>query len=170
MWAAVNLGARLITDAGLFYQWGALNGHNDASEFSFSEANYESQQLDRITEDLTLEQDAASVYFGDPSVRMPSRNDFIELFYSQAVTVSSRTISGVRGFFVQSNITGNSLFFPITMGRYRGSSYESVSYPHLWTRSYVSSSDAYAGVVSPTSGSNLEERWCGFTIRPVKKP
>lgn len=169
LWAAVNLGAKQNTDAGLFYQWGAVTGHVDATEFAFTSANYNSQQLDLITEDLSSEHDAASIYFGDPSIRIPSSNDFHELFNSDLVTINSQTIRGVTGMLVQSLTTGHTLFFPNIMGRYVDSAFEESTYPLFWTRNYASSSSALAGRVSPTSNTAGITRWDGLTIRPIKK-
>ncbi len=163
------MGAKQNTEAGLFYQWGAVSGHIDASEFAFTEASYNSQQLNLITEDLTLEHDAASVYFGDTTVRMPSRDDCNELFNPEFVTIRSKTINGVRGMSIQSRITGNSVFFANNMGRFIGSSYSATSYPHFWTKSYGSDVNAVAAVVDLQGVIRAENRWNGLVIRPVKK-
>lgn len=169
LWAAVNLGAKQITDVGLYYQWGAVSGHVDATEFAFTEANYNTQQLNLITENLSIKEDAASVYFGDESIRMPSRDDFNELINLEYVSVTTRVINGVSGMYIQSLTTGNTLFFPMAMGRYRGSEFESTAHPHIWTTEYTSVSSARTGIVCPSCGTVDENRWNGLNIRPIKK-
>ena len=87
-------------------------------EYDFTESVYETTPGAAIETDLSLEQDAARAYQGDPW-RMPSSNEFQELI--ENCTTVWTTHNGVNGYLFTSNLNGNKLFFPAA-GFYNGTS------------------------------------------------
>lgn len=88
---------------GLYYQWGAVNGHTFGDGFAFTEASYIELGLDSIFSDLSENQDAARNYYG-PNAKMPRNDQYIEL----AANCSISTISPSFHKFT-SLINGNSI-------------------------------------------------------------
>ena len=92
LWAKCNIGASSPDDAGLYFQWGDINGYTKEEieagkkEFNFYNDDYKFRARGNFTKYnetdgktvLDLEDDAAHILLGD-EWRMPTTEDFVEL-------------------------------------------------------------------------------------------
>lgn len=160
LWAETNLGASKPEDAGDYYAWGETS-----KKSSYNEDNSKTYGC-TYNNILPATEDAATVNWGK-GVRMPTIEDFEELF--DACTVSLATRNGKKGHKVVSTINGNELFFPAVGCRYsmvRQGYGKNGSY---WTS--VPDEDIFAGrVMFSQDGSydiGSKDRSCGRSIRAV---
>ena len=169
-WANCNVGAESLTDEGLFFSWGNVEGHAMGEGYDFSQSVYDTTPGVAIETDLSLDQDAARVNLGSPW-RMPSSNEFQELV--ENCTIVWTTLNGVYGRLFTSNVNGNTLFFPAA-GFYIGESLNNRgSNGFYWSSNYVSATNASymffdSSGVYPTG--SLRSRSNGFTMRAVMQP
>lgn len=166
-WATMNVGATAPEDFGLYFSWGNIDGHEEGSDYSFSDANYNASPGKQISGDIPLSQDAANAYLGS-SWRMPTRLEFQELYDN--CTSEWVTMNSVTGRRFTSKINGNTIFFPCA-GRYSGTNlYDRDSFGYYWSASRYSDSYGYywlssMGTVDPQGNYN---RRYGFPIRAVR--
>ena len=169
LWATMNIGASSPEEFGLYFSWGNVPGHAEASGFDFSREVYNETPAAAIEANLSLAEDMARLSLGSPW-RMPTEQEFQELIDN--CTRVWTTLQGVSGLLFTSNINGNSVFFPAA-GRYNGTTLDDRGTDaYYWSSSYLSSSGAYGLYFSETviNSSYSSNRWYGFTARAVFKP
>lgn len=166
LWASYNVGGEKPSDLGLYFSWGNVEGHRIDEGYDFSQEAYNSTPAAAISEDLSLEQDAARVNLGSPW-RMPTAADFQEL-YDNCTSVWT-TLNGKKGRLFTSNVNGNTLFFPAA-GYYNGSSLDGRgSYGYYWSSTYGSATNARVLSFSSSSISpqGNDSRRDGISVRAV---
>lgn len=153
--------------AGLYFSWGNTDGHPAGAGYDFSQAAYATTPGAEITEDLTLDQDAARANIGVPW-RMPTAEEFQEL--NDNCTSVWTTLNGVNGRLFTSNVNGNTLFIPAA-GGYSGTSLNARgTYGFYWSSTYYSATrcrDFSFNNLSVTPQNN-SDRQNGFSIRAVQ--
>lgn len=165
-WASCNVGAERPSESGLYFSWGNTEGHAEGSGYSFSQAAYNTTPAAGITEDLSLNQDAARSNLGAPW-RMPTADDFTELMDN--CTSVWTTLNGVPGRLFTSNVNGNTIFLPAA-GYYNGTTLSGrESNGYYWTSKYASETLARrfgfdSSNVQPIGSIN---RSFGFPVRAV---
>lgn len=166
-WAKCNIGASIPESAGLYFSWGNTEGHPAGAGYDFSQEVYDTTPAAAITANLSLNQDAARVYLGNPW-RMPTGDEFKELIDNCSYNWTQ--LNGVSGMMFTSNLNGKTLFFPAA-GRYNGTA---LSYKgqigDYWSSTYNSVTNARSFYLSSTgvdARSDIARRF-GFTIRPVQ--
>lgn len=176
-WATANIGAKNETEAGLYFWWGDVVGHEASEHYAFSEYNPEiitySKSKDWLTTNgvidgntFTSAYDAAKQQWGG-GWRMPSEAELKELQDYCSWTWASK--NGKTGMRV-SGPNGNTLFIPcagcITSTGLAG--VNSVGY--LWS---ATRSDEYWSYGIRISFTNTNQsisgsfRYCGMPVRPV---
>ena len=183
LWATCNVGANAPEEYGDYFAWGETQtkGHYGWSTYQYCNGDY--NQLTKYcsnpdygyngyTDTLTIllpEDDAATVNWGD-EWRMPTKEEFEELFNNTTVTWTQQ--NGVNGrLFTASN--GNSLFLPATGYWWEGALYYHGNEGHYWSSLLYSESPNGAWVVDFTSsfysmGNSNGGRGNGVTVRPVR--
>lgn len=176
LWGDRNVGAWSPEDYGSYFSWGNIDGHkpdsNDAfTDISFNKDTYNSTSGAALTGDIVAggANDAAAVNLGG-SWKMPSVDQFAELFNDSYTTNTWTTVNGVTGILVTSKSNGNTIFFPaaglgLNTTRLNGGSLGS-----FCSRSRQSSAYAYRLLfddsrVLPQDGSS---RFYGFSVRAVQ--
>lgn len=161
LWLDRPLGAKSVGDPGLMYQWGALKGYMSTSQFSFSLANYEEQGLNLITGDLTLEHDAAAMYYGGIA-QIPSLDQLKELAQNTTVTKSGDM------YELRSNINGNVIRI-LARGEFVNQSVQ-ISGLILWSNKYSDETHSRSlRIYSDSTSENVNTlRYAGLLILPVK--
>ena len=168
LWGTKNIGATSPTGWGWYFSWGNLDGHPEGSGYNFSQDVYDTTNAASISQDLDVSQDAVRAIKGG-TWRMPTTNDFAELFNSSYTTNEWTTVDGVNGRKVTSKINGKSVFFPAA-GYYNGASlYGRGSHGLYWSSSWISATDARglyfdSSSVLPQGSSG---RRLGFSLRGV---
>lgn len=168
LWARTNLGATVPESPGVYFSWGNTDGHPAGAGYDFSQEVYDMTPGAAISEDLSLEHDAARYNLGTPW-RMPSAAEFQEL-YDNCTSVWT-TLNGVNGRLFTSNVNGKTLFIPAagdcdgTILSNRG------SVGLYWSTSYYSETQALvlflnSSVVNPQYNNN---RRYGFSVRAVRE-
>jgi uncharacterized protein (TIGR02145 family) len=169
LWASCNVGAERPSDFGLYFSWGNVEGHGIDEGYNFSQAVYDLTPAADIATNLSLDQDAARAYLGDPW-RMPTSTEFKEL--CDNCTIVWTTLNGVNGRLFTSNVNGNTLFFPAA-GYYNGQSLVNRGVNGSnWSSTYDSESNAR---ILDFNRSNVypqrsDSRRYGFSIRAVMPP
>lgn len=117
-WATCNIGADSPEKTGLYFAWGETVGYTDAQvkagERKFDEDTYNAGAAASISDNLTLEQDAAHINMGG-NWRMPTKAEFKELINSSYTTKTLTTNynkTKVPGYIITSKTNGNSIFLP----------------------------------------------------------
>ena len=152
---------------GLYFSWGNTDGHPAGAGYDFSQATYDETPAAAISEDLSLNEDAARANLGAPW-RMPSESEFQEL-YDNCSSIWT-TLNGVIGRLFTSNLNGNTLFMPAA-GYYNGTLLTNRgSYGRYWSSTYSSATGARLLAfdnlnVNPQSSNG---RRYGFSVRPVQ--
>ena len=168
-WANCNVGAESLVDEGLFFSWGNVVGHAMGEGYDFSQSVYDTTPGAEIEADLSLEQDAARVYQGEPW-RMPSAAEFQELI--ENCTTVWTTLNGVDGILFTSNVNGATLFFPAA-GYYNGTS---LSYRGMigfvWSSKYSTATNASELLFNSSGVTSVQStnRFYGIPVRAVLKP
>lgn len=151
------VGAPSVGAIGLFYQWGAVLGHDESESFDYSELAYEEQGLNLITSDLNDSQDAARAFYG-PVAKMPSEEQISELFsYTSIRRIGSE-------FIITSNINGESLTFKAA-GYYHGVTKDTNARLYSWLRNISPNSFTIFG--NTTHNINNFTRYFGINIMAV---
>ena len=136
-WAMGNIGATDETQKGLFFQWGETTGHAYGVDVlpadNDSKWNDYISRVGELTTDLTLANDAASVYLGG-NWRMPSEDDFNELVSNCNIEmITDYNGTGVAGGLFTSKINGKTIFIPATNTALSGMEYGIGDWIGLWT-------------------------------------
>lgn len=172
LWATKNLGATAVTGYGWYFSWGNLEAHPEGSGYNFNQTTYDATPAASISADLTLSQDAARANLGG-AWRMPTKDDFVELFNDSYTTnewTSNYENSGVAGRVVTSKANGNKVFFPAG-GRYSGTTLaDKGTVGRYWSSKYLSSAGARFLKIDSNSAvpDGQNARYLGFSIRPVQ--
>lgn len=168
LWAKCNLGATVQTEYGWYFAWGDPTPHQEGGGYDFSQANYDASDAAAITTDLSGDNDMATVNLGK-KWRLPSKDDFAELFNSSYTTNVWTTINGVNGRLVTSKANNNTLFFPAA-GLYNGTSlYGRGTYGFYWSSSVDTSPKAFNLYFDSSSvdPQNSYFRYFGRSVRAV---
>jgi len=171
LWASKNIGANNITDDGLYFSWGNIDGHTGSDGYDFGLSNdgpYASTVGAALTDDIPILQDAANFYLGG-TVKMPTLTQFQELANGNYTTNELVTYNGVAGCRFTSRINGNSIFFPASGNCYGKVLYGRGLYGYYWSASLRSQTNGYnlyfsSGGVNPAFDS---DRFHGFAVRAV---
>lgn len=157
LWADCNVGANSPEEAGLFFQWGDVEGfskdsgrycsgtRNGERDWSGDYARTHGSELgdsQNIPTDPYF--DAARKYMGSPW-RMPTTAEIQELFNSQYTTnawVTNYKGSGMNGRLATSKANGNTLFFPAA-GFFGAGFFGFGSYGSYWSSSFSDGEHAY---------------------------
>ncbi len=114
LWATCNVGAKEPWENGLYFSWGNVDGHAKESGYDFGRSNYGPYALTpggELATDIPVnaKYDAARANLGG-SWRMPTTDEFAELFNTGYTTNKWTTQKGINGRRVTSRINGNSVF------------------------------------------------------------
>ena len=187
-WAKVNIGATKETDYGKYFQWGDTVGYTDASHSTWSTcpgnggnsaynadsiAAWDAENLKSVTgmaystKILKPEVDAATVNMGGGNWRMPTLEDYGELYnYANHETVE---IDGVAGEKFTSKIDSSKYIFIPFAGVAGGLMGQGTDGP-LWSSSvslkWIDSA-YFLNVKSSASMENAEYRSMALPIRGV---
>lgn len=152
---------------GLYYSWGNLDGHPAGAGYDFSQATYDETPAASISENLSLNEDAARATLGEPW-RMPTAEEFQEL--SDNCSHIWTTLNGVNGILFTSNVNGRTIFFPAA-GSYNGTTlFVRGSNGYYWSSTFRSSDEAlllYFGI-SQLNPQRHNSRFYGYSVRAVK--
>ncbi len=176
LWASCNLGAEDETEYGERFAWGEVN---PKSEFTWD--NYYWKNAPRYADGnsslcLKPTDDAAHMRLGG-EWRMPTHAELKELITKCTCRwVEDYNKSGVSGYIIRSNATGNFIFIPSAGERveHRNGLYA----PHtmeFWTstsknthEAYICDEDAfYNGYKFCREIGEWKGKYCGLAIRPV---
>lgn len=168
LWAKCNLGATSPTEYGWYFAWGDPTPHQEGGGYDFSQANYDASDAAAITTDLSGDNDMATVNLGK-KWRLPSKEDFAELFNSSYTTNVWTTINGVNGRLVTSIRTTNTIFFPAAGDYYNTSIGNRGTLGGYWSSSVSTSPKASylyfnSSNVIPQGSS---DRYFGRSVRAV---
>ena len=171
LWAKTNVGASSSTDYGDYFAWGETKSKSyyDWSTYKWGSSLSKYNSRDGKTT-LDAEDDAATVNWGE-GCRMPSRDEFKELYNKCDWSwKSDYQGTGVSGYLV-TGPNGNTIFFPASGFRGSGNLNYRGSYGYYWSSSLYSSFTDYAYNLSFYSGSinpsDSYNRCYGYPVRPV---
>ena len=119
--------------------------------------------------ELEVEDDAAYVNLG-PAWRMPSEEQFIELYNRNNTTSEWTTYNGVNGYKFTSNTNGNFIFLPAA-GLYTSKLFYAETNGEYWSRTLDTSSPRSARNLYSTStwfATSNDARCHGLSVRPVR--
>ena len=154
LWATCNVGADTPEGYGDHFAWGETQPKDNYGWNTYQYCNGSGTSLTKycsnstygyngFTDNLTTllpEDDAATVNWGD-SWRMPTEEEWLELFQNTPYTLSTQ--NGVNGWlFTASN--GNSLFLPFPGYRSSSSTYFAGNYGYYWSSSLYTPQPNYA--------------------------
>ena len=177
-WATCNLGANKPEEYGDYYAWGETETKMtyDWSTYKWGNRHYASKynthssdgKVDNKTV-LDAADDVVRAKLGG-KWRMPTDTEWTEL--RTKCTWTWTTQNGVSGYRVISKINGKSIFLPAA-GFWGGTSLGNEgSYGFYWSSSLVADSPSKAWYVSFGSRGvvrNLDDRYSGFSVRPVSE-
>ena len=189
-WANMNIGAEKETDYGKYFQWGDTVGYTDASHATWatcpgnggnsaytadSIAAWDTENLQSVTgmaystKILKPEVDAATVNMGGGNWRMPTLEDYGELYnYTNHETVE---IDGVAGEKFTSKIDSSKyIFLPFAGGAMEGSFMAQGTVGNIWSSSASPQwpdCAYYLNVKSSASTENADSRSVALPIRGV---
>ena len=190
LWANCNVGASSPEEYGLYFAWGETQGYtsdtSDGHSFDWESYKWCNGSYARMTKyctrssyghngftdgltELLPEDDAATANWGS-DWRMPSIEQFDELFFSEYTTTEWTTMNGVIGRKITSKSNGNSIFLPADGFRSVASLYD-VGSAYYWSRSLSTYYSYCAGYLSFSSGGVYGEydyRYYGRSVRPVR--
>ena len=171
LWAKTNVGASSSTDDGDYFAWGEVVTKTYYSWSTYAMGSNPSKYNSRDGKTtLDAEDDAATVNWGE-GCRMPSRDEFKEL-YSKCdwSWKSDYQGTGVSGYLV-TGPNGNTIFFPASGCRVDGGLGNRGSRGNYWSSSLNSSNADSAYYLYFSSGgiypSNYRYRYYGSPVRPV---
>lgn len=171
-WATCNVGATYPQNYGLYFAWGETTGYTASQatggERVFDDATYKAGSAASISDNLTLEQDAARVSMGG-SWRMPTIEEYQELIDNcSSFWVSSYMGKGIAGRLLTSKINGNPVFFPAA-GYCGNSSVNSAmtSGGYLTSTLYDEKMSWCLQTSSRSIGKGYSYRCSGFSVRGV---
>lgn len=186
-WAKYNVGAETETDAGLYFQWGDVEGRTadeirskpcfwSTAPFNNGSGNYDesyftAHKSEWLDNDILKPQyDAATSNMGG-SWRMPTQADFEELTANTTVTWETN-FNGVAGRkFTSNNDSTKYIFIPVTgYADYSSPSYQD-RYGYVWSSSLNFSNPNNAWYLFFSSSNmtvgNANNRYKGYSVRGV---
>ena len=185
LWAMMNVGARKLSDCGLYFQWGGIKGYTkeqielddgkkkfkyDFSDYKFSidESNTNFSKYTTKCETLDLEDDAAHVYMGG-DWHMPTPEQIQELIDNTTTTWTTQ--DGVNGrLFTSKKDPSKSIFIPAAGDAWDGSVRGSRDFGNVWS-SMLNTNYVYYGQLLYFDSGNAflysYYRYDGFSVRGV---
>ena len=169
LWATCNVGATSPEQAGLYFAFGETTGYSaeqvEKGTKKFDSASYAAPS---VSDNLTLEQDAARTFMGG-KWRMPTKVESKELIGNCDVTwTNDYNGTGVAGKVFTSKINGNSVFLPAVGYCFGSTFYNMDSYGLYWSASWRSSFRAwYLYFGSGDQGLINGGRYFGQPVRGV---
>ena len=169
-WAAGNVGATSPEDYGLYFAWGETTGFTaEQVEKGVRKFDQDSYKASAISDNLTLEQDAAHVNLGG-HWRMPTYDECQELIDNCSVVwTDNYNGTGVTGRVFTSKVNGNSVFFPAAGGCGNNFSVSNVgSGGYFWSASWRS---PYLAWLFDSGGQCVysSDRYYGRPVRGVRE-
>ena len=179
-WATYNVGANSPEEYGDYFAWGETEPKTTYNwgTYKYCNGTYDSMTkyctyseggiVDNKTT-LELSDDAARVNWGG-SWRMPPKAEQHEVINTNNCTWTWTTQNGVNGYKVTSKKNGNSIFLPAAGYRYSSNLYGAGSTGSYWSSSLSTDSSGsayYLGFSSSGVGWNAENRYNGYSVRPV---
>lgn len=168
LWAKHNVGAKLETEYGDMFAWGATNPYRvEGSTVYDNTANYSASRANSIQLGLNPNEDAATVNMG-AGWRMPTKEQLQELI--DYTTNEWTAIGGVNGRkFTSKADTSKYIFFPAAGYVYGSSLFYRGSDVFVWSRSRNSSTRGWRlGSGSGNLGVSTDNRYNGFSVRGVR--
>ena len=182
-WAKCNIGAATETDYGDYFMWGSTTPDNNHAciwantPFNNGSSNYDETYFNSVKDTLCpngiLAKEYDAAYKATKGIgRMPTMIDFQELF--DETDNEWTTINGVNGRkFTSRRDTSKYIFIPASGYRSEGSSFVSQGESgDIWTSSLYTFGSDYAYNSNFTmDGRSMDYslRYCGFTVRAVRK-
>ncbi len=181
LWATTNVGANNPEDYGNYFSWGEAAPKEVYTWETYKWCNGSKSTLTKYCTnsafgtvdgktELDPADDAAYVNWG-PSWRMPSLEQCLELCESCTWQWTAR--NGVDGYLI-TGPNGNTMFLPAAGDRYN-STHGDVGFGMYWSRDlyndiYNTSYAAYNLYFYSQfkNGGNGNERYFGFSVRPVR--
>ena len=184
-WATMNIGAEDITDTGLYFQWGDIQGYQNTDNKSFSisdydrfgvidnndSPNYGLNKYNTTDEKNILENvDDAALAIWHSNWRIPTNADFQSL--NNAVNSEFTQINGVYGLLCTDKTDNTkNLFFPAAGYLYNGNQTKVNEDGRYWSSSLNTSmiNRSYQlGFNNSIIDFNLTNlRYIGCPIRPI---
>ena len=186
-WATKNLGASSIIDAGLYFQWGDVQGYTaaqagtdktfDFSDYKYTEDSGTTMTKYNSTDDKAVldASDDAAVSINKGTWRMPTKEDFQALEAACTIAwTNDYNSTGVAGLtFTDSSDNTKVLFLPAGGHGETDSILETNTMGIYWTSTLYSYSDSNSSAYTYMFGSSIPYtlsntfRGYGFTIRPI---
>ena len=182
LWATMNVGANAPEEYGDYFAWAetepkesyswnsykyCFNGNDDImTKYNCDEGS----DYEDFCGSLKPEDDAAIVNWVD-KWQTPGMSEFYELYDDTYTTTIWSTLNGVNGMKITSKTNGNSIFLPAAGFYGSGGLNNAGSYGYYWS-SELGPSSYSAWNMSFYSGgfwSGDNQRYCGMSIRPVRK-
>lgn len=196
-WATCNLGATAPEEYGDYFAWGETEpyyssltpltwkagktDHTDWTSYKWCQGSKKTLTkyntvdsygpvVDNIVT-LEMADDAARANWGD-NWRMPTKEEFKELFDNCTKAELYTTINGFTGLMFTSNHNGKSIFFPAA-GRLSSVLFDVGDYGYYWSSSLANQEGrpdmANFVNIRLTVSAGVDNRYYGFSIRPVKE-
>lgn len=183
LWATCNIGASKPEDYGSYFAWGEISTKSTYNWSTYKYANGASDKLTKycdksnygnngFTDDLTTLQsgdDPATANWGG-GWQTPSIAQWKELLNN--TTNQWTTRNGVQGRLFTSKKKGQTLFLPAAGYRYYGNPGGSGSSGYYWSSSFYTGhpdNACYLDFGSVSCHMYDDDRYYGFTVRPVRK-
>ena len=187
-WATMNVGATVVSDYGLHFQWGDTQGYT-ASEvgsgegqkyFGWADYKYNSGGTNPSASDMTkynstdtlttlsAADDAVAVAWGG-NWRMPTKAEFNELLNN--TNKQWTTVNGISGYtFTDKTDASKYVFFPAAGNYYDGSMNNVGKFGNYWLSSLSASDAMRSSALDIHNGYcfiNSYTRQFGFSVRGV---
>lgn len=177
-WATMNVGATTPEDNGYYFAWGEVSTKSEYTWATYKFCNGIDNTMTKYCIDSTygtvdgkavldLEDDAACANWGG-NWRMPTNAEWSELRVN--CTWTDTTQNEVSGYKVTGS-NGNSIFLPRAGMRYKSRLTDVGSFGHYWSSSLCDflGNRAYVLFINAYYSSYYDERYNGFSVRPVCK-
>ncbi len=190
LWACCNIGANSPEEYGDYFAWGEIKGNRSGkTDFSWGTYKWAKGSKDTLIKyntkskfgsvdnktELDLKDDAAYANWGS-KWRIPSIEQFEELYNSKYTTTEWTTLNGIRGRYIISKKNNNYIFLPAggILSDYSLENELIHKEGHYWSRSldsdYPCEAWSSAIYVHEADLITLSYRYKGFNIRPVYVP
>lgn len=182
-WANHNIGASSEEECGKYFQWGSVEGFEDASHSSWDSCpfnngseSYDMGYFSRVSNDVcpnkTLKNEFDVAYVEDAQLHIPSVDDFKELYKNTINEVAEvNGISGVK--FISKNDESKFIFLPYGGCAINGEFVGKGTNGNYWSCTIKNmSSDLARSMCFNEEGitaSGNSSRSYAFSIRPVSK-
>lgn len=146
-WMKYNIGANVVSDYGLYFQWGDIVGYTDAdakkhsfwesTPFNNSSSTYDSDYFSNVKDEVAPNNSLSKKYdvsylHTNGKAQIPAQEDFNELINN--TNKEWATINNVYGCkFISKTTPSNYIFIPTAGGAGNGSFYGQGSNCNLWT-------------------------------------